>query len=47
MDTSNVCIKVLPQTGESVNDIVQKSEETRMNNLRERYKLFKKEGGKN
>jgi len=47
MDTSNVCIKVLPQTGESVNDIVQKGEETRMNNLRERYKLFKKEGGKN
>ena len=47
MDTSNVCIKVLPQTGESVNDIVQKGEETRMNNLRERYKMFKKEGGKN
>ncbi len=47
MDTSNVCIKVLPKTGESVSDIVQKGEETRMNNLRERYKLFKKEGGKN
>ena len=42
MDTSNVCIKVLPKTGETVNDIVQKSEETRMNNLRERYKQFKK-----
>lgn len=42
MDTSNVCIKVLPKTGETVNDIVQKSEETKMNNLRERYKKFKK-----
>ena len=47
MDTSNVSIKVLPKTGESVNDIVQKSEEKKMNDLRERYKLFKKEGGKN
>ena len=47
MDTSNVSIKVLPKTGESVSDIVQKSEEKKMNNLRERYKLFKKEGGKN
>ena len=42
MDTSNVCIKVLPKTGETVNDIIQKSEETKMNNLRERYKEFKK-----
>lgn len=42
MDTSNVCIKVLPKTGETVSDIVQKSEETKMNNLRERYKKFKK-----
>jgi len=42
MDTSNVCIKVLPKTGETVNDIIQKSEETKMNNLRERYKEFRK-----
>ena len=42
MDTSNVSIKVLPKTGETVNDIVQKSEETKMNNLRERYKEFRK-----
>jgi len=45
MDTSNVSIKVLPKTGETVNDIVQKSEETKMNNLRERYKQFKKGEG--
>lgn len=45
MDTSNVSIKVLPKTGETVNDIVQKSEETKMNNLRERYKEFKKGEG--
>lgn len=46
MDTSNVKIKVLNQTGESVNDIIQKSSKERLENLKEKYALFKKEGGK-
>lgn len=46
MDTSNVKIKVLSQTGESVNDIIQKSSKKRLEDLKEKYALFKKEGGK-
>ena len=46
MDTSNVKIKVLSQTGESVNDIIQKSSKERLETLKEKYKIFKKEGGK-
>ena len=46
MDTSNVCIKVLSQTGETVNDIIQKSSEQKMEALREQWTAFKKEGGK-
>ena len=47
MDTSNVKIKVLPKTGETANDIIQKSSANRLANLREKYAIFKKEGGKN
>ncbi len=47
MDTSNVKIKVLPKTGETVNEIIQKSSATRLVNLKEKYAAFKKEGGKN
>jgi replicative DNA helicase len=46
MDTSNVKIKVLPKTGETVNDIIQKSSAVRLANLKEKYAAFKKEGGK-
>jgi hypothetical protein len=45
MDTSNVKIKVLQQTGESVNDIIQKSSAVRLANLKEKYKAFKKGEG--
>jgi hypothetical protein len=50
MDTSNVKIKVLPKTGETANDIIQKSSAERLANLKEKYKVFKKEkkqGGNN
>ena len=47
MDTSNVKIKVLSQSNESVNDIIQKSSAERLSNLKEKYQAFKKEGGKN
>ena len=46
MDTSNVKIKVLPQTGETMNDIIQKSSAERLATLKEKYAAFKKEGGK-
>tara|TARA_B100000085_G_scaffold60353_2_gene53114 strand:- start:1626 stop:3008 length:1383 start_codon:yes stop_codon:yes gene_type:complete len=41
MDTSNVSIKVLSPTGESVNDIIQKSSKERLENLKEKYALYK------
>ena len=47
MDTSNVKIKVLPKTGETANDIIQKSSAERLANLKEKYAVFKREGGKN
>jgi len=43
MDTSNVRIKVLPPTNESVEDIVEKSAKKQMEKLKERYKDYKKE----
>ena len=46
MDTSNVKIKVLNRTGETVNDIIQKSSKERLDSLKEKYAIFKKEGGK-
>ena len=46
MDTSNVKIKVLNKSNESVNDIIQKSSAERLSNLKEKYQAFKKEGGK-
>jgi len=46
MDTSNVKIKVLPKTGETANDIIQKSSAERLANLKEKYAVFKREGGK-
>ena len=47
MDTSCVSIKVLPQTGDSVEDIVQKTAKEQLQNLKDRYKSFKKEKSKN
>ncbi len=41
MDTSCVKIKVLPQTGESVEDIVEKSAKDQMKALKEKYRKFK------
>ena len=46
MDTSCVNIKVLPPTGESVDDIVEKSAKEQLQALKERYKNFKKENNK-
>jgi hypothetical protein len=46
MDTSNVKIKVLNKSNESVNDIIQRSSAERLSNLKEKYQAFKKEGGK-
>ena len=46
MDTASVTIKVLSQTGETVNDIIQKSSKDRLEALKEKYQVFKKEGGK-
>jgi len=43
MDTSNVKIKVLPPTNESVEDIVEKSAKKQMEKLKEKYKDYKKE----
>ena len=43
MDTSNVRIKVLPQTNESIEDIVEKSAQKQLEKLKEKYKNFKKE----
>lgn len=45
MDTSNVKIKVLSQSSESVNDIIQRSSRERLENLKEKYQAFKKTGG--
>lgn len=43
MDTSNVKIKVLPPTNESVDDILENSAKKQMQKLKEKYKDFKKE----
>ena len=43
MDTSNVKIKVLPQSNESVSDIMEKSSRERLDNLKQKYANFKKE----
>jgi len=43
MDTSNVKIKVLQKTGETVNEILQKSSTERLANLKEKYAVFKKQ----
>jgi len=43
MDTSNVKIKVLPPTNETVDDIVEKSAKKQLERLKEKYKTFKKE----
>jgi replicative DNA helicase len=42
MDTSNVKIKVLPPTDETVSDIVEKAAKHQMEMLKEKYKDFKK-----
>lgn len=43
MDTSNVKIKVLPPTNESVEDILESSARKQMERLKEKYKDYKKE----
>jgi hypothetical protein len=43
MDTSNVKIKVLNQTNESISDIMEKSSKVRLDNLKQKYASFKKE----
>jgi len=43
MDTSNVNIKVLSQTNESISDIMEKSSKVRLDNLKQKYASFKKE----
>ena len=43
MDTSNVKIKVLPKTNESIGDIVEKSSKEKLDNLKQKYANFKKE----
>ncbi len=43
MDTSCVKMKVLPPTGDTVEDIVEKAAKEQFKNLKEKYKSFKKE----
>ena len=43
MDTSNVKIKVLPPTNETVEDLVEKTAKKQLERLKEKYKTFKKE----
>ena len=43
MDTSNVKIKVLPKTNESIGEIVEKSSAQRLDNLKQKYATFKRE----
>ena len=42
MDTSNVSIKMLPSTGETPNDIVIKSAKDQEENLKKKYKNYKR-----
>lgn len=42
MDTSNVSIKMLPSTGETPNDIVTKSAKEQEENLKNKYKKYKR-----
>jgi len=42
MDTSNVSIKMLPSTGETPNDIVTKSVKEQEENLKNKYKKYKR-----
>ena len=43
MDTRNVCIKVLQESGESASEIIAKSAKDQEASLKEKYKAFKKE----
>ena len=43
MDTSNVKIKVLPKSNESVGEIIEKSSAARLENLKQKYASFKQE----
>ena len=43
MDPGCVKIKVLPPTGDTVDDIIEKSAKEQLKNLKEKYKDFKKE----
>lgn len=42
MDTSNVSIKMLPSTGETPNDIITKSAKEQEENLKNKYKKYKR-----
>jgi hypothetical protein len=42
MDTSNVKIKVLNKTNESIGEIVERSSKERLDNLKQKYAVFKK-----
>jgi len=42
MDTSNVSIKILPSTGETPNDIITKSVKEQGENLKNKYKKYKR-----
>lgn len=45
MDTSCVSIKALPPTGETPDDIIQNASKQQFENLKEKYRNFKKENG--
>ena len=45
MDPSNVKIKVLDPTNESIDDIIEKSSKEKLENLKQKYAAYKKEKG--
>lgn len=47
MDTSNVKIKVLKSNGESASDLIVKSSKEQEDNLKQKYKKFKRNNGDN
>jgi hypothetical protein len=44
LDTSRVKMEVMPQTGESIDEIVSKTMKEQQTTLQEKYKKFKKQG---
>jgi hypothetical protein len=43
MDTRNVCIKVLQESGETASEIIAKSAKDQEESLKKKYAAFKKE----